>query len=163
MRTSIRPTLRSALALLLLAALTVAAAAQERDRAKVPDKYKWNLADIYPDVAAWRAAREKLAAELPKIRSYEGKLASSPAVLADALETMSRLDKELSRLYVYASMLADQDTRVAEPQGMQQEMQQLAATFGAQAAYIEPEILKAGGATIDSFVAKEPGLRVYTF
>jgi oligoendopeptidase F len=163
MRTSIRPTLRSALALLLLAALTVAAAAQERDRAKVPDKYKWNLADIYPDVAAWRAAREKLAAELPKIRSYEGKLASSPAVLADALETMSRLDKELSRLYVYASMLADQDTRVAEPQGMQQEMQQLAATFGAQAAYIEPEILKAGGATIDSFVAKEPRLKVYTF
>jgi len=163
MRTSIRPTLRSALALLLLAALTVATAAQERDRAKVPDKYKWNLADIYPDVAAWRAAREKLAAELPKIRSYEGKLASSPAVLADALETMSRLDKELSRLYVYASMLADQDTRVAEPQGMQQEMQQLAATFGAQAAYIEPEILKAGGATIDSFVAKEPRLKVYTF
>ena len=44
---------------------------------------------------------------------------------------MSRLDKELSRLYVYASMLADQDTRVSEPQGMQQEMQQLFANFGA--------------------------------
>jgi oligoendopeptidase F len=163
MRTSIRPTVRHASAVLLVAALTVAAAAQERDRSKVPDKYKWNLAEIYPDVAAWRAAREKLAAELPQIRTYQGKLASSPAVLADALETMSRLDKELSRLYVYASMLADQDTRVAEPQGMQQEMQQLAATFGAQAAYIEPEILKAGGATIESFLAKEPRLKIYTF
>jgi oligoendopeptidase F len=163
MRTSIRPTVRHASAVLLVTALTVAAAAQERDRSKVPDKYKWNLAEIYPDVAAWRVAREKLAAELPQIRTYQGKLASSPAVLADALETMSRLDKELSRLYVYASMLADQDTRVAEPQGMQQEMQQLAATFGAQAAYIEPEILKAGGATIESFLAKEPRLKIYTF
>jgi oligoendopeptidase F len=159
MRTSLRPTF----ALLLIASLTVALSAQERDRSKVPDKYKWNLADIYPNVAAWRAAKEKLAAELPKIRTFQGKLASSPSVLAEALETMSRLDKELSRLYVYASMLADQDTREAEPQGMQQEMQQLAANFGAEASYIEPEILKAGAPTTESFLAKEPRLKVYTF
>jgi oligoendopeptidase F len=159
----IRPSARSILSLLVIAALTVAASAQERDRDKIPDKYKWNLADIYPDVAAWRAAKEKIAGELPKIRTYEGKLASSPQALADALEHMSRLDKEVSRLYVYASMLADQDTRVSEPQGMQQEMQQLAAAFGAQAAYIEPEILKIGAATIDDVLAAEPRLKVYTF
>jgi oligoendopeptidase F len=158
-----RPSVRPILGLLVIAALTVATSAQDRDRDKIPDKYKWNLADIYPDVAAWRAAKETVATELPKIRSYEGKLASSPQALADALEYMSRLDKEVSRLYVYASMLADQDTRVSEPQGMQQEMQQLAAAFGAQAAYIEPEILKIGAAAIDKFLAAEPRLKVYTF
>src|SRR5687768_13904059 len=104
----IRSTRRPLLGLLVIVALTVATAAQDRDRSKIPDKYKWNLADIYPDVAAWRAAKEKLAAELPGIRSYQGKLGSSAQALADALEHMSRLDKELSRLYVYASMLADQ-------------------------------------------------------
>jgi oligoendopeptidase F len=51
---------------------------------------------------------------------------------AEALETMSRLDKELSRLYVYASMLADEDTRVSEPQGMQQEMEQLKRNASAE-------------------------------
>jgi oligoendopeptidase F len=163
MRISIRPTLRPILAIVVVFALTLVAAAQERDRSKIPDKYKWNLADIYPDVAAWRAAKEKLAAELPKIRSYQGKLGSSAKPLADALEHMSRIDKELSRLYVYASMLADQDTRVSEPQGMQQEMQQMAATFGAEAAYIEPEILKVGAATVDKFISEEPRLKVYTF
>jgi oligoendopeptidase F len=151
------------LGLLVIVALTVAAGAQERDRAKIPDKYKWNLADIYPDVSAWRAAKEKLSAELPKIRSYQGTLGKSSQAMADALEHMSRLDKELSRLYVYASMLADQDTRESGPQGMQQEMQQLAASFGAQAAYIEPEILKIGGTTIDTFIAREPRLEIYTF
>jgi oligoendopeptidase F len=159
----IRPTFRPILGLLVVVALTVATSAQDRDRSKIPDKYKWNLADIYPDVATWRAAKDKLAAELPKIRSYQGTLGSSPKALADALEHMSRLDKELSRLYVYASMLADQDTRESEPQGMQQEMQQLAASFGAEAAYIEPEILKIGGAAIDTFIAGEPRLKVYTF
>ena len=127
--------------------------AQERDRSKVPDKYKWNLADIYPDDAAWRPPREASPPRLPKLRAFQGKLGAFAATLADALELTTRLDKESPALYVYASMLADQDTRASEPQGMQQEMQQLAATFGAAASFIEPEILKAGAATVEKFIA----------
>jgi hypothetical protein len=40
-----------------LAALTLSGLAQERDRSKIPDKYKWNLADLYPSDVAWRGAR----------------------------------------------------------------------------------------------------------
>jgi oligoendopeptidase F len=145
------------------AALTLAAVAQERDRAKIPDKYKWNLADIYPSDAAWRAAKDKLAAELPQLRQYQGKLTSSASTLAEALEKQSAFDKELSRLYVYASMLADQDTRDSAHEGMQQEMVQLASTFGATASFIEPEILKADKATIQKFLAAEPRLKIYGF
>ena len=61
-------------------------AAQERDRAKIPDKYKWDLTDIYPSDDAWREAKEKLAPSLPRMREFKGALASSPARLADALE-----------------------------------------------------------------------------
>ena len=113
-----------------------------------------------------RLARAKEAIDRQICRSCarsQGRLGSSPQTLADALETMTRLDKELSRLYVYASMLADQDTRQSEPQGMQQEMQQLYAEFGAQAAYIEPEILRIGSATIEKFLAGEPRLKPYAF
>jgi len=39
------------------AALVATAAAQNRDRSQTPDKYKWNLAEIYPSEAAWRAAK----------------------------------------------------------------------------------------------------------
>src|SRR5258705_2249374 len=91
----------------VLMAVTTGALAQERDRAKIPDNYKWNLADIYPTEAAWRAAKEKLVAELPRVAQFQNKLTSSAATLADALEKMSVLDKELSRLYAYASMLVD--------------------------------------------------------
>ncbi|MGH9348207.1 MAG: oligoendopeptidase F [Vicinamibacterales bacterium] len=159
----VSPFTRLLVLLAALAALTLAGTAQERDRAKIPDKYKWNLADIYPDVAAWRAAKAKLQAELPALRGYQGKLGSSPAAPADALDHLYRIEKELSRLYVYASMLADQDTREAEPQGMQQEMQRLAADFGAQVSYVEPEILELGTATIERFLAAEPRLETYEF
>ena len=151
------------LALGVVVCMSVAILGQERDRAKVADKYKWNLADIYASDAAWRAEKDRILAEVPKLREYNGKLGSSPQALADALELMSRLDKELSRLYVYASMLSDLDTRVSGPQGMQQEMQQAYATFAAEASYIEPEILKIGAATIDRFSATEPRLKIYNF
>jgi oligoendopeptidase F len=146
-----------------LLALTLAPLAQERDRSKVPDRYKWNLADIYPNEAAWRSAKDKLAGELPQLRQYKGKLTTSAATLADALDRQSQLDKELSRLYTYAGMLADQDTRESAPQGMRQEMTQLGATFGAESAYIEPEILKADKAALEKFMASEPRLKVYRF
>jgi oligoendopeptidase F len=76
---------------------------------------------------------------------------------------MYGFDKELSRLYVYAGSLADQDTRDQSHQGMQQEMVQLASAFGAAASYIEPEILQADAGKIESFIASEPRLKIYAF
>jgi len=143
-----------------MAALTTG---QDRDRAAIGDKYRWNLADVYPSDAAWRAAKERTARTLPALREYKGQLGSSASLLADALEAISLLDKEIARLSVYAGMLADQDTREAGPQGMQQEMQQLTADFKAQTAYVEPELLHVGGAVLDGFMTSEPRLRIYAF
>jgi oligoendopeptidase F len=155
--------MRLAILSVTVIAMTVMVAGQERDRAKVPDTLKWNLADIYPSESAWRAQKEKIEKELPKLREFQGTLEASPKALADALEYMSHLDKELSRLYVYASMLSDQDTRLSGPQGMQQEMQQIFAKFGAEAAFIEPEILKVGKGTVEKAIAAEPRLKVFSF
>ena len=148
-------------ALVLFAASTILPQAQERDRGKIPDEYKWDLTAVYPSDQAWRAAKEKLAADLPKLRPFQGTLASSASRLADALELQSHFDKELTRLYVYAAMRSDEDTRVSTYQGMQQEMIQLGSVFGTESAFIDPEILKMDNATIEGFIHQEPRLSVY--
>ena len=119
----------------VLCSCVAVVAAQERDRSKVSDQYKWDLTHIYPTDDAWRQAKEQIAAEIPKLKAFKGKLATSASTLADTLELGSRLSKELSRTYVYASMMSDTDTRVSKYQGMQQEMVQLGAVLGAEAAY----------------------------
>jgi len=151
------------LTLILAAGLTASVIAQERDRVKIPEKYKWNLAEIYPTEDAWRAAKEKLARELPQMKQYQGKLGSSASTLADALETSSRLDKELSRLYAYAELVSDQDTRDSVHLGMKQEMTQLVAEEGAENAYVEPEILRFEKGKVQQFIQSEPRLKVYRF
>ena len=148
-------------AMLLFAASTLPSVAQERDRNKIPDEFKWDLTAIYPSDQAWRADKDKLVSELPELRKFQGALGSSASRLADALETQSRLDKELARLYVYASMSSDQDTRVSAYQGMEQEMIQLNSSLGTEEAFIQPEILKIDKATIDRFLGEEPRLHVY--
>ena len=142
---------------------TTLTAGQDRERSGIDDKYKWNLADIYPDLGAWRRAKDAIVRELPRLREQQGKLGSSAQVLADALENASRIDKEISRLAVYAGTLADQDTREAGPQGMQQEMQQLGADFKAQTSYMEPELLRVGLDRLEEFIAGEPRLNTYAF
>jgi oligoendopeptidase F len=145
----------------LFATTTLPPQAQDRDRSKIPDEHKWDLTPIYPSDDAWRAAKEKLSAEMPKIRQYQSKLASSASTLADALDLQSDLDKELTRLFVYASMNSDQDTRVSIYQGMEQEMIQLGSVLGTECAYIEPEILQMDDATIAHFLKQEPRLHIY--
>lgn len=146
-----------------LMGLTLTLTGQERDRLKILDKYKWNLADIYPDDQAWRSAKEQLAKELPQMKMFQGKLGTSAATLANALDKYFGFDKELSRLYVYAQMLSDQDTRDATHLGMKQEMIQLAAAEAAEVAFLEPEILRFEKGKVDKFIRNEPRLKIYRF
>ena len=45
-------TVRLMTAAATLVSLTLAVGAQERDRSKIQDELKWNLADLYPSDAA---------------------------------------------------------------------------------------------------------------
>ena len=160
-----------ALPLLSLAFVTPdTSLAQERDRSKIADQYKWNLSDIYPSDAAWKEAKQRLteanpAAErsvsIPTLKKYKGTLGLSAQQLLGCLDLITELNKEFSRLYAYANMSFDQDTKVQSYLGMQQEMSQLGASFGAQAAFIEPEILKIDPAKVQGFIKGEKKLEIY--
>ena len=141
---------------------------QQRDRSKIPESYRWNLADLFPSDEAWQKAKESFAAKIGSpvektgvMARFRGRLSESPALLLDCLNTSSDLGKEYARLSAYASMASDQDTRQPKYLEMVQAMGQIGSTFGAQVAYIEPELLSMGKAKIESFIAGEPKLEVY--
>src|ERR1700731_1325933 len=95
-----------AAATVLLISMVNALAAQERDRSKVPTQYKWDLTALYPTDQAWRSEKEKLVTELSKLKEYQGQLASSAQRLADALDTETRMEKELRRLSTYGGLIS---------------------------------------------------------
>jgi len=155
--------LRATLALTLAAALSVPAVPLAGERSGVPDKYRWNLADLYPSEAAWAQAREGLAKRIPGLAAYRGHLGESAEALWRALDAVYGLDRDLSRLAVYASSLSDEDTRAPRPREMKQAAEQLAVDFGAAASFLRPEILALDPARVRGFIAKEPRLGEYRF
>ena len=63
------------LAMTMINPLTQTARADER--AQVPEKYKWNTADLYPSEAAWSQAKDDIASRIPKLVAFQGRLGAS--------------------------------------------------------------------------------------
>jgi len=137
------------------------ALSQQRDRSKVPDQYKWNLADIYPSDDAWKTAKEKLGARIGAIAGYQGKLADSPQSLLACLDLLADINKEFARIYTYAQLHSDLDTREAPAMAAVQEARQVGSTLAAQSAFIQPEVLAMDRPKVDAFLAAEPKLGIY--
>src|SRR3954465_3913905 len=153
---------RTRLALVCLGIMAMTAALVEAgERKDVPDKYKWNLADLYPSEAAWTKAKDALAKRVPEMAKYRGRIGKSPKELLAALQTMFDLDLELSRLAVYASSLSDEDVRSARPREMKQSAEELATTFSASSSWVRPEILTIDAAKLKKWMAQEAKLAPY--
>lgn len=131
------------------------------ERADVPEKYKWNTADLYPTEEAWHKTKDEIASRIPKLAEYQGKLGESAEHFYAALTAVMDLDKDFSRLQVYASMRSDEDTRVGATREMNQAAADLAVKFSAAVSYLRPEILSLGSAKVEGFVAADKRLAPY--
>ncbi|MHC4395738.1 MAG: oligoendopeptidase F [Planctomycetota bacterium] len=132
-----------------------------RERADVPVKNTWNLKDLYHSEESWSKSTQKLVAQFDEVLAYKGKLAGSASQLLACLEFNSRLSKEFDRLYSYASMKSDQDTRKSKPLGLKQQLEQRIIDYISKASFIEPEIAGMDKQKIDDFIAKKPKLKIY--
>jgi len=148
-------------ACLLAALLSLGLSAFARERADIDDKYKWDLSDLYADTEAWTAAKAELEKQIPVVAGFQGRLGESAGTFYEALSTGSDVVKEFSKLYSYASMLYDQDTRVSESNELLQMARKVAVDFSAATAYMSPEILGLGPDKVNGFVAAEPRLKDY--
>lgn len=131
------------------------------ERAEVPEKYKWNTADLYADDAAWEKKKEEVAAAIPRLAAYQGKLGLSAGGLYAALEDLMALFQDLNRLQVYAGMRSDEDTRVGRARQMNQAASDLGTKVYSATAYLDPEIIAIGKEKMAGFLLAEPRLKPY--
>jgi oligoendopeptidase F len=141
--------------------LQVQAFAQTRERAEIPEQYKWKLEDLYASDEAWNEAKQELVSRFDEVTKYKGKLADSASELLACMEFDSEVSKEFERLYCYASMKSDEDKGNSKYLAMEQQMQQLGTDYNSKAAFITPEIAAMDKETIDRFIEQEPDLKIY--
>ncbi len=137
------------------------AKAETRERADVPDQYKWKLEDLYPTDQAWNTAKEEIVAQFDNVSKYKGMLAGSASELLACLEFDAGISKEFGRLYSYAHMKSDEDVGNSTYLAMKQELEQLGTDYGSKASFITPEIAQMDKVTIDKFIEQQPGLKIF--
>jgi oligoendopeptidase F len=154
---------RSATRAAALGLLLAASPAFAKERSQIPEKYKWNLADLFPSEQAWSQARADLAKRIPRLAEHRGHLGDSAEALWRGLDAMFAIDRDLSRLAVYASSLSDEDTRAARPRELRQSSEQLAVDFAAASSFAKPEILALEPARVRAFAAQDRRLEPFRF
>ena len=136
---------------------------KENLTAPVEEKYIWELSDLYPNLAAWEAARVGAAQKIKMLKKFQGTLGQSSQSLLNASNQISATYKEVVRVYVYANLMADIDTRIAENQERSQLARNLFSDLSAAISWYSPEILTLGDKKISQFLAEEPKLAKHGF
>ncbi|MBW8016332.1 MAG: oligoendopeptidase F [Planctomycetes bacterium] len=145
--------------LVLVIALQLPALAVERKDIKLADK--WNLEEIFESDEAWNEAKDALAGKVDGILVFKGKISKSAAELLACLKFGTAFSKDISRLYAYAGMRSDEDTRISKYNGMIQQLQYISTEYGTNSSFIEPEICSMDSKTIAAFISQKHGLKVY--
>ena len=142
------------LALLPLAFLdTTLAAETSEDR--------WNLADLYPSVEAWRADEAKLTLQLKEFDACRGHVGDSAQFLKRCLDLDTDTKKRYYRLAVYAGELSAEDTGSAPNLELNQKSDVAGTRLSHATAFLRPELLGIGRKKIDRFMAQDKRLAIY--
>ncbi|HVN57558.1 MAG TPA: oligoendopeptidase F [Bacteroidales bacterium] len=147
----------------MLAVMTLMSlnAVAQKNRQEIPDKYKWNLGDLYKSDDDWAKDRDAFKVKVKDIENFKGTLTRSPADLKKWLLFTTEIFKDIEKLYAYASLNSDLDTRNMKYSGMAQELQQIFSELSARMAFADPELLSSDWEKIDGFIKTDPELSPY--
>jgi oligoendopeptidase F len=136
---------------------------RSRRREDVPDRFKWNLADIFRDWEAWEAGYKELEAGIAKYAALKGTLAGGPDKLLNAFRLSEQLGQLAYRVWYYPSLQYDEDQRDNAINARRQQVQILFARLGQAESWFNPELLTIPLDTVRGWMAASEPLRTYRF
>lgn len=129
-------------------------------RADVPREQTWNRESLFASWAAFQQELDDIAASLPTLTAYSGRLHESSSVLADWLDTFTQMRRRVVRLFVFVRMATSVDTNDTEAKAQWGQVMSLIGRFNASSAFAEPELLKLGD-TLRQWTEQDSRLSIY--
>ena len=140
-----------------------ATATRSRNRLEIADKYKWNLADIFPGWPEWEEAYRKLEAGIDRYTALKGTLAEGPHRLLEAYKLSDELGEVAYRVWYFPSLQYDEDQRDNAVNARRQQVQILFARLQQAQSWFNPELLLVPFETVRGWLDENEPLRLYRF
>ena len=130
-------------------------------RNEIDEKDTWDLSTIFETDQKWEEELALLTEDTKQAAGLEGHLLDSAESLLDITERYLELSRRLEKLYVYAHMKNDQDTRVAKYQEYYAKAMALYSQLDQVFSFYEPEFMAITEEQYQNFLAEEPKLQPY--
>lgn len=129
-------------------------------RNEVPEQEKWNLADIYGNLEQWEEDYHKIEAMSDSLKKYDGNINDGQS-LYQYLKLSEELSFLFGKLYAYAMLKVDENTRETGPQAYLDRAKQLSVKISAATSFFMPFLLGLEEATLKGYIEAEKGLKYF--
>ncbi len=130
-------------------------------RSEIPERYRWNLGEIFADDAAFEAAFQKTEGLINKFAALKGTMGRSAETLLAVLEMRDQLSAELDRVVLYSGLSYHQDMSVNPAQGRWDRSQSLGTKAAEAMSWFVPELLTMAPESVHGWMEKNDMLAVY--
>ncbi len=137
--------------------------AGSRRRDEIPDRFKWNLADIFPSWEAWESAYKRLEQGIEQYAALKGTLSGGADNLLQAFRLSEDLGQLAYRVWYYPSLQYDEDQRDNTVNARRQQVQILFARWKQAESWFNPELLKIPLETVRQWMDQSAPLQLYRF
>lgn len=132
-----------------------------QNRAEIPEKYKWDLSEIYADMSAFDADFDRAEKMIAAFGVHAEKMISSPENLCAMFDDYFAMMRIIERLYEYSARSFDVDTSVNSMQALSGRTEDLYRRAAASAYFVTPNILRLDAKTLEKWYATCPALLKY--
>jgi oligoendopeptidase F len=131
-----------------------------QSRTNVPEKEKWNLADIYSDLSKWEDNFHLVEKMSEKLKEFDGSIHNGKSLL-QFLKESEDLSSTLNHLYSYSMLKVDEDTRDTSSQALLDRVKGLSVKVSASRSFFMPFLLSLDEETLKGYIADEPALTYF--
>ena len=128
---------------------------------KAPDKYSWDLTDLFQDKEEFYKEMKNVKGNLKQIESYKDILCDSSENLYQCYQLYEKTLIKFEQLYAYGTL--NYHLNMADPEGIKlfKEVENLNSEFSTATAYIMPEITFTDENIINKYLKEDTRLEPY--
>lgn len=124
-----------------------------KNRAEIPDQYKWKLDHIYASVSEWEKDVAKVEEMAKAFTKHQGKLGNSAASMLKAFQDYEAMMRINDKAYVYANMALDVNSANSDLQDLADRAEKMYTLVSEKTSWIQPEMVSIPDAKMKSLLA----------
>ncbi|MGM9957216.1 MAG: oligoendopeptidase F [Peribacillus sp.] len=131
-----------------------------KTREEVKQEEMWNLTDIYKNQDDWEKDFQEVLTVTDTLKAFDGHIHTAQE-LFDYLHLSEEIGYTYNKLYVFAMLQADLDTRVTSSQALLDRAGQLGRKISSASAFFMPFLLSLDEKTLKRYIAEVEGLKYF--